>query len=59
MQENRMRITENIGAIDVEHIEGGVQIEQQSIDGDNPGLIFIPNALIEQVIKAMRSNEAA
>lgn len=54
-----MRITESIGAIDVEHIDGGVQIEQQSIDGDNPDLIFIPYALIEQVIKAMRSNEAA
>lgn len=52
-----MRITESIGAIDVEHIDGGVQIEQQSIDGDSPDLIFIPNALIEQVIKAMRSNE--
>lgn len=52
-----MRITESIGAIDVEHIDGGVQIEQQSIDGGSPDLIFIPNAMIEQVIKAMRSNE--
>ncbi|MGA0588826.1 hypothetical protein ACO2Q2_17130 [Dyella sp. KRB-257] len=49
-----MRIIETVGAIDVDRVEGGVSILQESTMGERDQSVFIPAALIEVVIKAMR-----
>lgn len=52
-----MRIIESVGAIDVEPSDGGVTIEQQSLDGQAPAVVFIPDVLLDAVIRALRKRE--
>lgn len=49
-----MRITETVGAIDVDAVAGGVNITQESISGDLDRGVFIPSTLIESMCKALR-----
>jgi hypothetical protein len=49
-----MRIIETVGAIDVDVVSGGVNISQESTNGDQDNGVFIPLALIDSVCKAMQ-----
>jgi hypothetical protein len=49
-----MRLIEQTGAIDVEYMDGGVVLTQQSVCGDEPDSVFIPVPLVELVCRALR-----
>lgn len=53
-----MRITETVGAIDVEKCDGGVIITQAGLHGEDEANIFVPQRLVNCLIEALQHPEA-